>query len=65
MKNNYKEMTLAELSAKESELKSELFNLNFQNKVGQLKDTARIKLIKKDIARIKTVIHEKNNGDKE
>ena len=65
MKNNYKEMTLAELSAKESELKSELFNLNFQNKVGQLKDTARIKLIKKDIARIKTVIHEKNSGDKE
>ena len=65
MKNNYKEMTLAELSAKESELKSELFNLNFQNKVGQLKDTSRIRLVKKDIARIKTVIHEKNNGDKE
>lgn len=65
MKNNYREMTLAELSAKESELKSELFNLNFQNKVGQLKDTARIKLVKKDIARIKTIIHEMNNGDKE
>lgn len=65
MKNNYREMTLTELVAEESKLKSELFNLNFQNKVGQLKDTARIKLVKKDIARIKTIIHEKNNGDKE
>lgn len=65
MKNNYREMTLEELKAEESKLKSELFNLNFQNKVGQLKDTARIKLVKKDIARIKTIIQEKNNGDKE
>lgn len=65
MKNNYKELTINELVAEESKLKSELFNLNFQNKVGQLKDTSRIRIVKKNIARIKTIIHEKNNGDKE
>jgi len=65
MKNNYKELTIDELVAEESKLRSELFNLNFQNKVGQLKDTSRIRIVKKNIARIKTIIHEKNNGDKE
>lgn len=65
MKNNYREMTLAELVAEESALRSELFNLNFQNKVGQLKDNSRIRIVKKNIARIKTIIHEKNNGSKE
>ena len=65
MKNNYKELTIEELVAEESKLKSELLNLNFQNKVGQLKDTSRIRIVKKNIARIKTIIHEKNNGDKE
>ena len=65
MKNNYRELTIEELVAEESKLKSELFNLNFQNKVGQLKDTSRIRIVKKDIARIKTIIHEKSNGDKE
>lgn len=65
MKNNYNELTINELVAEESKLRSELFNLNFQNKVGQLKDTSRIRIVKKNIARIKTIIHEKNNGDKE
>ena len=65
MKNNYKELTIDELVAEESKLRSELFNLNFQNKVGQLKDTSRIRIVKKNIARIKTIIQEKNNGDKE
>jgi len=65
MKNNYRELTIAELVAEESKLKSELFNLNFQNKVGQLKDSSRIRIVKKNIARIKTIIHEKSNGDKE
>ena len=49
MKNNYKELTIAELVAEESKLKSELFNLNFQNKVGQLKDSSRIRIVKKNI----------------
>lgn len=65
MKNNYKDMTMSELVAEEGKLRQELFNLNFQNKVGQLKDTSRIRTVKKDIARIKTLIHTMNDGAKE
>ena len=65
MKNNYREMTLDELKLEESKLKQELFNLTFQNSVGQLKDTSSIKTVKKNIARVKTVISEKTVGAKE
>ena len=59
MKNNYKDLSINELNAEESKLRSELFNLTFQNKVGQLADTSRIRIVKKNIARIKTVLNEK------
>lgn len=65
MKNNYKEMTLDELRLEESKLKQELFNLTFQNSVGQLKNTSSIRTVRKDIARVKTIIHEKTVGAKE
>ena len=65
MKNNYREMTLDELKLEESKLRQELFNLTFQNSVGQLKNTSSIKTVKKNIARVKTVIHEKTVGAKE
>ena len=44
-----------ELAQKESELKKELFDLRFQAATGQLEQTARLKEVKKQIARIKTV----------
>ncbi len=59
MKNNYKDMTIKELNAEESKLRSELFNLNFQKKVGQLTDSARIGITKRNIARVKTAIRQK------
>ena len=59
MKNNYKNLSVAELTAEESKLRSELLNLTFQNKVGQLKDTSRIRITKKNIARVKTALKEK------
>ena len=59
MKNNYKDLSIKELTAKESELRSELFNLTFQNKVGQLADTSRIRIVKKNIARVKTALNQK------
>ena len=59
MKNNYKDMTVKELTAEESKLRSELFNLTFQNKVGQLQDTSRIRVVKKNIARVKTALKQK------
>jgi large subunit ribosomal protein L29 len=54
-----RELTSAELAAKEKEFKEELFNLRFQAAVGQLENTARIKKVRKTIARIKTVQKEK------
>lgn len=44
--------------AKLSELKEELFNLHFQQAINQLENPMRIKAVKKDIARIKTVERE-------
>ena len=59
MKNNFKDLSIKELTAEESKLRSELFNLTFQNKVGQLANTARISIVKKEIARVKTALNQK------
>jgi large subunit ribosomal protein L29 len=48
-----------ELNKEISSLKEELFNLRFQQAVGQLQNPARMKQVKKTIARIKTVINER------
>ena len=53
-------MTTAELEAKLKELKDELFRLRFQNAIRQLDNPHRISDVKKDIARVMTVLHEKN-----
>ena len=52
-------MTDPELETKLSELMSELFNLRFQLAVNQLDNPTRIKAVKKDIARIKTIQRER------
>ncbi|HIZ55729.1 MAG TPA: 50S ribosomal protein L29 [Firmicutes bacterium] len=57
-----KELTDAELNNKLNDLKAELFNLRFQLAVNQLENPMRIKAVKKDIARIKTVIRERENN---
>jgi len=49
-----KEMTVDELTEKLQSLKEELFALRFQHTVSQLENTARLKAVKKDIARVKT-----------
>ena len=51
-------MSNAELTAEELKLKKELFNLRFQHVTGQLENPLKMKEIKRDIARIKTVIRE-------
>lgn len=48
-----------QLTKKESELKNELFNLRFQLATGQLDNPQKIKVIKRDIARVKTIITER------
>ena len=50
-----RKMSPSELDAKLLELKDELFNLRFQQAINQLENPMRIKAVKKDIARIKTV----------
>lgn len=53
-----KELTTTEMLEKEKSYKDELFNLRFQLATGQLENTARLKQVRKNIARIKTVLHE-------
>ena len=55
----YRELNIAELNKKLGELKEDLFNLRFQLAINQLDNPMRITAVKKDIARIKTVIREK------
>lgn len=53
-----RELSVAELQSKLNDLKAELFNLRFQLAVNQLDNPMRIKAVKKDIARIMTVLQE-------
>ncbi len=56
-----REKTLKELEQKIYSLKEELFNLRYQAKTGRLEKPSRIRNIKKDIARINTILKEKEN----
>ena len=56
-----KSLTVADLQSQLVDAKKELFNLRFQNATNQLDNTARIKEVRKNIARIQTVITEKAN----
>lgn len=53
-----KGLSTTELLEKEAEYKEELFNLRFQLATGQLENTARIKDVRKNIARVKTVLRQ-------
>ena len=55
-----RKLSAAEMDAKLAELKKELFNLRFQNAINQLENPHRIDDVKKDIARVMTILHEKN-----
>jgi large subunit ribosomal protein L29 len=55
-----RELSDEELKNKESELKDQLFKLKFQHALGQLENTVKMKNVKKDIARIKTILTEKS-----
>ncbi len=57
--NELREMQPAELTKKLADLKSELFNLRFQHAINQLENPGRIDAVKKDIARVMTVLAEK------
>ena len=58
-----REMTTAELESKLKDLKAELFNLRFQLAINQLDNPMRISAVKKDIARVKTILRENEIKD--
>lgn len=54
-----REMTEQELNNEALKLKQELFNLRFQHVTGQLENPVKMRTVKKEIARIKTILREK------
>ncbi|GLB46613.1 50S ribosomal protein L29 [Philodulcilactobacillus myokoensis] len=54
-----RDLTASQMQEKEADFKKELFNLRFQLATGQLENTARLKQVRKNIARIKTIVRER------
>ncbi|WP_027869900.1 50S ribosomal protein L29 [Eubacterium sp. AB3007] len=57
--NKMREMTDVELNAELDKMKKELFNLRFQHVTGQLENPVKMREVKRNIARVKTIIREK------
>ncbi|HVL51142.1 MAG TPA: 50S ribosomal protein L29 [Actinomycetota bacterium] len=57
-----RELSSADLTERLDEVNEEFFNLRFQNATGQLENFAQIKLVKREIARINTIVHERELG---
>ena len=58
--NEIRQMSSQDLEKKLKELKQELFNLRFQHAINQLDNPHKIADVKKDIARVMTILNEKN-----
>ena len=56
---NMRDMTEVELNTELSKMKKELFNLRFQHATGQLENPVQMRELKRNIARVKTIIREK------
>ncbi len=59
-----RELSVDELSAKSSELRGELFNVKVKRSTGQLENTAKLGVVRRDIARVETVLREKVGAGK-
>ena len=57
-----REMSLDDMKAKEKDLEKELFNIRMRHATAQLEDPLKIRFLRKDIARVKTIIVEKGTG---
>ena len=53
-----RELDVDELRRKEAELKDQLFKLRFQHELGQLENAAKLRIVRRDIARIETIVKE-------
>lgn len=56
-----KDLTLQELASRSNEMRRELFNLRLQKASAQLEKTARVRSLRKDIARVETAISQRRN----
>jgi large subunit ribosomal protein L29 len=54
-----REMSVEDLRSKERELQEQLFRLRLQKSVGQLDNALKVRETRRDIARVKTILHEK------
>jgi large subunit ribosomal protein L29 len=62
MADDFKGMSIDQLDDRLAKLKKEQFNLRFQRASGQLENTARIRIVRRDIARIKTAAVARRGG---
>jgi len=59
-KAEIKKLTTDQIKSKVNSLKKDLFNFRFRKVNGQLDDTAKVSLIKKDVAKLMTILNKKN-----
>lgn len=57
--NEIRDLSVEELKSKATELEQEMFNLRFQLHTGHLENSAKLSQIRKDVARVKTVLNQK------
>jgi large subunit ribosomal protein L29 len=60
-----RELSVDELQAKSTELRGELFNMKVKHSTGQLEDTARLAHLRRDVARVETIIRERREATTE
>jgi len=60
----FRDLSLDELRAKGRDLRSEAFNVRIKRSTGQLENTAKLKQLRRDIARVETIIREKREATK-
>ena len=60
--STFRDLSLDQLDDELVKLKREQFNLRFQQASGQLENTARVRQVRRDIARVKTIAHQKAAG---
>ncbi len=62
--SEFRELSLEELKTKSRDLRSEAFNVKIKRSTGQLENTAKLKQLRRDIARVETVVREKREATK-
>ena len=63
--SDLRELSADELQAKSTELRGELFNMKVKHSTGQLEDTARLAHLRRDVARVETVVRERQEASTE